>query len=83
LDIKHMCKNCYKLVDLEKLFSKSQGFCTYRCWTEYDRRAQAVGGYHVLARDEAIRDLKIENQALREERDQLLALLPVRESAAA
>lgn len=69
LELLHLCPNCYRLT--ENPFSLTNGFCTYKCWKLYEEKAEAVGGHHVLARDEAIRDLKKEVAA----RDQRIATL--------
>lgn len=60
-----ICRNCGRSCNIEDFFSKVQKYCSYTCSSEYDKRAQAVGGYHILARDETIRDLQTEVATLR------------------
>lgn len=67
------CANCKHVVDHP--YSFSQWFCTKTCETDYNERAQMVGGFHVLVRDEEIQKLRAEVTALRRQlrlRDDML-----------
>lgn len=70
--LRFLCPNCYTLND--NPWSLSQGFCSYQCWVKWDERAVEAGGYHVLARDEKIRELQYE-MTLREKLEEINDLL--------
>jgi hypothetical protein len=59
-----VCRNCRSAE--AKPYNFSTRFCTEACMLQYEKRAEAVGGYHVLARDETIKELREELETYRD-----------------
>ncbi len=66
----YRCTNCRKRTTT--LYMYCSKMCSWSCEAEYQKRAEACGGYHILARDIRIEELLCEVQALREEMAQRL-----------